>query len=594
MLFHCRAVKLPAVVRQTTHHTGACRGGHSSAKPTGPCHSTRNKKDQNDEDPLGSVPDIVNVDPAEDGIDKPKQVERRQVACRGKCFAPAQAPIRKIEEPKLKACSVVVDTDTPKLKKSATDDKPKPKLKKSATDDKPKPKSKKSATESVTPKEKSKENIQPKEQLDKNVGIPKEKETEVVSNETENVEPKKQSDKHVEIPEEKETENGGASYHMEHVAAYVKSVDDVETKDTKDGGTKQEKIRNIRESFEINRLECVIDKVITNRLNVNSTTEKIKCLKDILELLDSEFVKVDFTDVMHDETKENDTSDQTKENDASDKQTIEDETVKPNKPERRVTFKIDTADEKHEEEMSQISKDTDEAIAKLDQVIEDEETKMHRIDAAYINFPSSQEKFDLYKPETEDITDEDEPETQIDPVTGKCTFTNNDHKTEEKDVNDSEKKENLEEAEEEHKLQEEKKDESENQGKVVEPVEPEPECKLNEEQKKDETENKSEVVQPAERECKLDEEETKDKMPNQSEVVEPTEEQPEQKLDKEEKKDETENKSDVVQPVEPERKIDEKEEIPDGSQVQQTDGIPPDTKDDSDAESNSNLALTER
>ena len=74
-------------------------------------------------------------------------------------------------------------------------------------------------------------------------------------------------------------------------------------------------------------------------------------------------------------------------------------------------------------------------------------------------------------------------------------------------------------------------------------------------------------MQPAERECKLDEEETKDKMPNQSEVVEPTEEQPEQKLDKEEKKDETENKSDVVQPVEPEHKIDEKEEIPDASQV---------------------------
>ena len=169
MLFHCRAVKLPAVVRQTTRRTGARLGGHSSAKPTGPRHSTRNKKDQNDEDPLGSVPDIVNVDPAEDGIDKPKQVEIRQVACRGKCFAPTQAPIRKIEEPKLKPCSVVVDTDTPKLKKIAAADKPKPKLKKSATDDKPKPKSKKSATESVTPKEKSKENIQPKEQLDKNV-----------------------------------------------------------------------------------------------------------------------------------------------------------------------------------------------------------------------------------------------------------------------------------------------------------------------------------------------------------------------------------------------------------------------------------------
>ena len=206
MLFHCRAVKLPAVVRQTTCCTGAHRGGHSSAKPTDPHCSTRNKKDQNNEDPLGSVPDIVNVDPAEDGIDKPKQVERRQVACRGKHFA----------------CSVVMDTDTPKLKKIAADDKPKPKSKKRATDDKPKPKSKKSATESVTPKEKSKENIQPKEQSDKHVGIPKEKETEVVSNKTENGEPKEQSDKHVEIPEEKATENGEASYHMEHVAAYVK------------------------------------------------------------------------------------------------------------------------------------------------------------------------------------------------------------------------------------------------------------------------------------------------------------------------------------------------------------------------------------
>ena len=96
----------------------------------------------------------------------------------------------------------------------------------------------------------------------------------MVSKETENVEPKELSDKHVEIPEEKETENGEASYHMEHVAAYVNSVDDVETKDTEDGGTKQEKIRNIHETFEINRPECVIDKVITNRLNVNSSTEK--------------------------------------------------------------------------------------------------------------------------------------------------------------------------------------------------------------------------------------------------------------------------------------------------------------------------------
>ena len=56
----------------------------------------------------------------------------------------------------------------------------------------------------------------------------------MVSNETENVESKEQLDKHVEIPEEKEKEHGEASYHMEHVAAYVKSVDNVETKDTED------------------------------------------------------------------------------------------------------------------------------------------------------------------------------------------------------------------------------------------------------------------------------------------------------------------------------------------------------------------------
>ena len=262
MLFHCRAVKLPAVVRQTTCHTGAHRGGHSSAhvdpKPTGPRRSTRNKKDQNDEDLLGSLPDILHVDTAEDGIDKPKQVERRQVACRGKCFAPAQAPICKIEEPKLNACSVVMDTDTQKPKKIAADDKPKQKSKKIAADDKPKPNSKKSATESLTPKEKSKENIQPKEQSDKHVEIPKEKATEVVSNETENGEPKEESDKNVEIPKEKatevvsnETENGEPSYKIEHVAAYIKTIDDVETQDTEDGGTIQEKTRNIHEAFEI-------------------------------------------------------------------------------------------------------------------------------------------------------------------------------------------------------------------------------------------------------------------------------------------------------------------------------------------------------
>ena len=55
------------------------------------------------------------------------------------------------------------------------------------------------------------------------------------------VNPKNSQTKHVEIPEEKTTENGEACYHMEHVAAYIKSVDDVETQDTKDGGTKQEK-----------------------------------------------------------------------------------------------------------------------------------------------------------------------------------------------------------------------------------------------------------------------------------------------------------------------------------------------------------------
>ena len=81
---------------------------------------------------------------------------------------------------------------------------------------------KKIAAESVTPKEKSKENVEPKEQLEKHVEIPKEKSTEVVSNETENVEP---------------------SYEIEHVAVCMNSGDDVETQDTKDGHTKEEKIK---------------------------------------------------------------------------------------------------------------------------------------------------------------------------------------------------------------------------------------------------------------------------------------------------------------------------------------------------------------
>ena len=72
---------------------------------------------------------------------------------------------------------------------------------------------------------------------------------------------------------------------------------------------------------------------------------------------------MDFTDIMDDKTKEND---------ASDKKDIEHEPMNPKKPEKRVTFNIDTADDKHKEEMSQISKDTQAAIATLDKVIEDE------------------------------------------------------------------------------------------------------------------------------------------------------------------------------------------------------------------------------
>ena len=124
-------------------------------------------------------------------------------------------------------------------------------------------------------------------------------------------------------------ENVEPSYEIEHVAAYVKTVEDVETQDTKDGHTKEEQVRNIHEAFEINRWECAIDKVITNRLKVDTSTEKIKCLNDILELLDPEFVKVDFTDIMHDETKEND---------VSDKKDIEDQPMKPKKNLKKELF----------------------------------------------------------------------------------------------------------------------------------------------------------------------------------------------------------------------------------------------------------------
>ena len=600
---------MPAVVRQTSRHTASYHGGHSSApiepKPSGARRSTRNKNNHNEEDPLGSVPDILQVDTVDDAIDKPEQVQRRQEAGRGKCFEPVQAPIRKIEKPQLKACSVLVglETDIKKVveqEKPKPKDKPKPKSKKSAAADKPKSKSKKIVAESVTPKETLKENIEPKEQTEKRVEIQKENKTEVVPNKTENGEPKEKLEKYVEIPEDKETEvvlheteNGEPSYEIQHVAAYVNNG---ETHDTEDTRTEEEKIQNIHDSFEIKRLEFVIEKVITDRLQVDSSQEKIKCLKDILELLDPEFIKVDFTDITHD-------------GDASDKKDIEDEPVKPKKTEKRVSFNLDMDYEKHEEEMSQISKDTEEAIAKLDKVIEDEENKRHRIDAAYINFPCSQEKFDLYKPDTEDIMDEDEPETKLDPVTGIRTFTKKTHLTEEKDVNESEKKEEAE---------EQKKDETESKSEVVQPVEEED--KLDEE-KKDETESKTDVVQPVQEERKLDEEKN-DETESQSKVVEPVE--VERKLD-EEKKDETENQSAVVQPVQEECKLDEEkndetesdilkpveagpkvvetEDKPDDSEVLKPegveneitdDGIHQETQEDSDADSNSNLVLTER
>ena len=53
------------------------------------------------------------------------------------------------------------------------------------------------------------------------------------------------------------------------------------------------------------------------------------------------------------------------------------------------------------------------------------------------------------------ITDEDEPETIMDTVTGRHTFTKKTDKTEDKDINDSEKKEELVEAvEQEDKMDE--------------------------------------------------------------------------------------------------------------------------------------------
>ena len=162
---------------------------------------------------------------------------------------------------------------------------------------------------------------------------------------------------------------------------------------------------------------------------------------------------------------------------------------------KRVNFQLDTTDDKQEEEMVQISKDTQEAISKLDKVIEDEENSKHRIDAAYINFPSSQEKFDLYNPETEDITDEGDTEITVHNINGRQTFAKkNDEteKTEDKDVIESEnKQEVLNNDKEEPDLDaEEKKDEteSEKKDKVIEHVKPEHKLE-EEEEKKDETES---------------------------------------------------------------------------------------------------------
>ena len=102
-------------------------------------------------------------------------------------------------------------------------------------------------------------------------------------------------------------------------------INNSETYDTEDRCTEEEKMQNIRDAFEIRRLECAIDKVITNRLQVDSSQEKVKCLKDILELLDPDFVKVDFTDITHD-------------GDASDKKDIEDEPMKPKKNREKSFF----------------------------------------------------------------------------------------------------------------------------------------------------------------------------------------------------------------------------------------------------------------
>ena len=99
-LYYCRAIKLPALGRAVKSRGG----GHSSSNVR---HNIRSKvtekEEEGEQDPLGSSPEIVEIDMEEEKPEKPT----KQVARRGRSFSRGRTPIRK-PEPKLKKCKVIV------------------------------------------------------------------------------------------------------------------------------------------------------------------------------------------------------------------------------------------------------------------------------------------------------------------------------------------------------------------------------------------------------------------------------------------------------------------------------------------------------
>ena len=250
------------------------------------------------------------------------------------------------------------------------------------------------------------------------------------------------------------------SFKMEHVAVYVKDVNNGgKIQDLSDSlkMTKEEQKQAVRDSVHIQKLESDIQAILENRLKVKDTKERIKRLEVILELLrrfpeGDECKSVEKNKSVQEEF--------TNEKDSSEKDEIDEMVVETQfdpitgvqtfvkkksdgyvKCPKSVTFEEVRDDDNEMEERKKIKEQVNTALEVVSLGLEDT-----KIDKDYENFPSTQvsgEKYaaklkEKYSVQTEDISEDEDVERKVE-VTKDDSEKNNESDNVEKVEKDIEK-----------------------------------------------------------------------------------------------------------------------------------------------------------